>query len=92
VQRFGAGPGQPPPPDIASVDMRAVLGTLLAMVDTSDRLANTVEHIRSLGVCPAVVFLVGPSTSQAPGSISFAGPLVLPVARYVEAAADLADA
>lgn len=92
LQRFGAAPGQPPPPGLASVDMRLVLGALLALQGTPNRLANTVERIRRLGVCPAMVFLVGPSSSQAPGSISFAGPLVLPLARYAEAAADLADA
>jgi hypothetical protein len=72
--------------------MRPVLGAILALLDSPARLANTVEHIRNHGVCPALVILVGPSSSRQPDTISFAGPLVLPLARYADVAADLADA
>lgn len=94
VQRFGAAPGKPPPPGLATADMRPVLGTILAMLEkpARSRLADMIEHIRSLGVCPALVVAVGPSSSRAPGTISYAGPIVLPLARYAEVAADLADA
>jgi hypothetical protein len=93
VQRYGAGPGQPPPPGLASVDMRPVLGALLAMLEKSarSRAVAVIEHIRCLGVCPALVAVVGPSSSHAHGTISFAGPIILPLARYAQAAADLAD-
>jgi hypothetical protein len=92
IQRFGADPGQPPPPGLDTIDIRPVLGAILAMLERPNRLANTVEQIRSHGVCPALVVVVGPSSSREPGTISFAGPMILPLARYADAAADLADA
>jgi hypothetical protein len=93
VQRYGAGPGRPPPPGLASVDMRPVLGALLAMLEqpARSRVVAMIEHIRDLGVCPALVVVVGPSSSREPGTISFAGPIILPLARYADVAADLAD-
>ena len=93
VRRFGAGPGKPPPSDLATVDMRPVLGALLAMLEkpARSRAVSMIDDIRSLGVCPALVVVVGPSSSREPGTISFAGPIILPLARYAEVAADLAD-
>jgi hypothetical protein len=93
VQRFGAGPGKPSPPSVATIDMRPVLGAILAMLEkpARRRAVAMIEDIRSLGVCPALVVVVGPSSSRAPGSISFAGPIILPLARYADVAADLAD-
>jgi hypothetical protein len=94
VQRFGAGPGKPPPLGLPTLEIRPVIGAILAMLEkpARSRFADTVEHIRSLGVCPALVAVVGPSSSHAPGTISYAGPIVLPLARYASIAADLVDA
>jgi hypothetical protein len=68
--------------------MPAVTGSLLALLPMKARakVAASVEHIRSNGFCPAMVAVIGPSTSGDPNSCSLAWPLVLPLAEYAELA------
>jgi hypothetical protein len=95
IRHWGARPGQPPTtresPDW--IQIGAVLGALLRPIPADARglLAEAVEHIRGRDVCPAMVALIGPSSSGVKGKMSFVWPLLLPVAEYAEAFTDRAD-
>lgn len=93
VHRHGAPPGEPEPPGSGGFDMRPVLGALLAMHTPADRASVRlrIEVTRAAGICPAMVAVAGPASSGDPDQLSFTGPVLLPLALYADAVAEMAD-
>ncbi len=86
VRRYGAAPGKPAARTAPEHKIHIAFGILFGLLPTAAReslaeaLAGWCEH----NICPAVVAVIGPSSSGKPATSSFAWPLILPVAPYAE--------
>jgi hypothetical protein len=87
VEKWGELPGKKPTRGSPSgTQVGIALGALLGAIPPEGRaqLAHAITHIRDSDVCPALIGLVGPSSSGEKNTISFVWPLLIPVAEYIE--------